>query len=97
MAKVEFEHKHSLGREEAVARAKKIVEEVKKQFGAFVQDFAWNKDETSAKASGKGFSAEVHVEDQRLRILVDLPGLMGMALAPKVESKMKEMVTRFFS
>jgi putative polyhydroxyalkanoate system protein len=97
MAKVEFEHKHGLSRAEAVARAKQIVDEVKKQFGDFVKDVSWNKEETIAKATGKGFSAEVHVDDGKLRINVELPGLAGMMLASKVESKMKEMVTKFLS
>jgi hypothetical protein len=97
MAKVNFEHKHSLSRAEAVAKAKKIMDEVKGQFSSFVQDISWNKEETMAKATGKGFSAEVHVDDGKLRVLVELPGLAGMVLASKVESKMKELVTKYFA
>lgn len=97
MAKIDYEYVHGMSQAAALEKARKLVDEVKGQFSSLVDEFVWSKDGSSATAKGRMFSAEVNLNDGKVRIQVELPGLAGKLVAPKVEAKLKELVTKFFA
>ena len=96
MATVTVTQTHTLGMDAAQEKAKALMARMQQKLSKMIGETLWNEDGTRGVATGKMFSAEFVVSDTEVSLTVELKGLGGKFLAPKVESDTKRIFARTF-
>lgn len=97
MPRITMETPHCLGRDEAIQRLKNRFGDVRSKFGTQVTNVHENwVDHTLSfgfKAMGMGVSGTVHVDDDKVKLLADLP-MAAMLFKKTIEQQIyKELST----
>lgn len=96
MATVTVTQAHTLSSDEAKEKAKALMARMQQKLSKLIGETQWNEDGTRGTAKGKMFTAEFIVGDGEVSLTVELKGLGGKFLAPKVESDTKRIFARTF-
>ncbi len=72
MAAVEVERTHALPLDEAIRRAKGLMENLQEKRPELVKEVEWNADGTQGIARGQGFEGRLQVTDSTVAIEIDL-------------------------
>jgi hypothetical protein len=80
---------------EARAQLEKMVEQVHRQFGAFVHRTDWSPDRSAVKMTGTGFEAEVRVDAEHVHVTADIP-LLNNLLGGPLAAGLKQIVHQSF-
>ncbi len=96
MATVTVSQTHTLGMEVAQEKAKALMARMQQKLSKMIGETQWNEDGTKGVATGKMFTAEFTVSDTEVALTVELKGLGGKFLAPKVEADTKRIFARTF-
>lgn len=97
MATVTVTQAHTLGMDEAKEKAKALMARMQEKLSKLIGDTQWSEDGTRGVAKGKMFSAEFIVGEAEVSLTVELKGLGGKFLAPKVEADTKRIFARTFT
>jgi hypothetical protein len=97
MATVNVTKAHTLGLDEAKTRAHRLMERIQQKFSRMIGDVSWSEDGTEGVATGKIFSARFCVSEEEVSLTVELQGLGGKMLAPKIEKDLRKTIERKFS
>ena len=96
MATVTVTQAHNLSSDEAKEKAKTLMARMQQKLSKFIGETEWNADGTTGLATGKMFTAEFTVGEGEVSLTVELKGIGGKFLAPKVESDTKRIFARTF-
>ncbi len=96
MATVTVTQTHPLGMDAAQEKATALMARLQRTRAKLIGETRWNEDGTRGVATGKMFSAEFTVSDTEVSLTVELKGLGGKFLAPKVEADTKRIFARTF-
>ena len=89
MPKLNFARRHSLSIAEAKQQVDALVEDFKTQYSKYLDDVVWSPDGLSAKATGRGFSAQFAVTTTRVDVAVDL-SFLATPIKGKIEQRVNE-------
>ncbi|MBM4370783.1 MAG: polyhydroxyalkanoic acid system family protein [Deltaproteobacteria bacterium] len=96
MATIKVTQDHQLDLATAKEKARALMARMKEKFGGMIAETAWTADGARGTASGKLFSAEFVVGERQVSLTVDLKGIGGRLLAPKVESDSRRILQKTF-
>jgi len=96
MATVKVTQAHDLSLEEAKEKARALMERMQEKLSKIIPETRWNEDGTRGTAAGKMFHAEFVVDEGEVSLTVEIKGLGGKLLAPKVESDTRRIFARTF-
>ncbi|SHN15937.1 putative polyhydroxyalkanoic acid system protein [Pseudomonas asturiensis] len=88
MAKITVERPHSLGREQARARAEQLVEKLADKYGLAHE---WVGD--TVKLEGKGAKGRVEVEDELIRIRIELNFILS-TMSGSIKSEVERVLDK---
>jgi DNA-binding protein YbaB len=87
--------KHGRTLAEAQAQLEQMVQQVHRQFGAFVQRTDWSADKHRVKMSGSGFEVEIRVDAELVHVTGDIPLLSGLLGGP-LKTALQQIVQQSF-
>ncbi|MFH1530747.1 MAG: hypothetical protein ABIK09_08470 [Pseudomonadota bacterium] len=96
MATVTVTQTHTLGMDEAKEKAQALMARMQQKLSRLIGETVWSEDSTRGVATGKMFTAEFIVGETEVSLTVELKGLGGKFLAPKVEADTKRIFARTF-
>jgi hypothetical protein len=96
MATITVSQNHTLGLDTAKEKARALMARMQEKLSALISQTAWNADGSRGTASGRLFSAEFVVTETQVSLTVDLKGIGGRLLAPKVEADTRRIFERTF-
>ncbi len=96
MATVTVSQAHTLGLDEAKEKSKALMARMQQKLSRLIGETIWNEDGTHGITKGKMFSAEFLVSENEVSLTVELKGLGGKFLAPRVESDTRRIFARTF-
>ncbi|WP_122847569.1 polyhydroxyalkanoic acid system family protein [Pseudomonas viridiflava] len=88
MAKITVERPHSLGREQAREKAEQLVEKLADRYGLAHE---WIGD--TVKLEGKGAKGKVEVEDELIRINIDLNFILS-TMSGSIKSEVERVLDK---
>ncbi|EKN46432.1 MULTISPECIES: polyhydroxyalkanoic acid system family protein [Pseudomonas] len=88
MAKITVERPHSLGREQAREKAEQLVEKLADRYGLAHE---WVGD--TVKLEGKGAKGKVEVEDELIRINIDLNFILS-TMSGSIKSEVERVLDK---
>ncbi|WP_162874246.1 polyhydroxyalkanoic acid system family protein [Pseudomonas viridiflava] len=88
MAKITVERPHSLGREQAREKAEQLVEKLADRYGLAHE---WVGD--TVKLEGKGAKCKVEVEDELIRINIDLNFILS-TMSGSIKSEVERVLDK---
>ncbi|WP_024696225.1 polyhydroxyalkanoic acid system family protein [Pseudomonas syringae] len=88
MAKITVERPHSLGREQARARAEQLVEKLADKYGLAHE---WVGD--TVKLEGKGAKGRVEVEEELIRIRIELNFILS-TMSGSIKSEVERVLDK---
>jgi len=96
MATVKVTQAHNLSLDEAKEKSKALMKRMQQKLSKIIPETSWSEDGTHGTAAGKMFHAEFVVGENEVSLTVELKGIGGRFLAPRVESDTKRIFARTF-
>jgi putative polyhydroxyalkanoate system protein len=95
MSAITMTIQHGRSLPEARAQLEQLVQQVHRQFGAFVHRTDWSADRSAVKMSGTGFQAEVRVDAELVHVTADIALLNNLLQGP-LASGLRQIVQQSF-
>ena len=96
MATITVTQKHCLSLDDAKEKSKALMARMQQKLSKLIGETIWNEDGTRGVTTGKMFSAEFTVDEIEVSLTVELKGLGGKFLAPKVKADTERVFARTF-